>query len=68
MTQRFTAKQKADGAAREVRHRRRVYAHLVENGRMTQAKADYEIALMEEIREDYNAKTAAESPRLPLEG
>lgn len=38
-------------AEREVKMRRRVYPRRVENGQMTQALADREIAAMEEIAE-----------------
>ncbi len=42
---------------REIKQRRRVYARLVANGRMKQAAADREIAIMEAIAEDYRKKT-----------
>ncbi len=44
-------------AQREIKQRRRVYARLVANGRMKQAAADREIALMASIAEDYRKKT-----------
>lgn len=40
-------------AEREVKMRKRVYPRWVEQGRMTQEKADEEIALMEAIAADY---------------
>lgn len=49
MNQRFTFDQLAAAAERELRLRRRVYAHRVEIRKMSQAKADEEIALMSEI-------------------
>lgn len=49
----FTAQQKQAAAEREVKMRKRVYPRWVEQGRMTQAKADEEIALMEAIAADY---------------
>lgn len=49
----FTAKQKHDAATREVRMRKRVYPRWVADGKMSQAKADAEIAVMEAIAADY---------------
>ncbi len=55
MTARFTADVKRDCAAREVAQRRRVYDRLVLQRRMSREKADREIAIMQEIVEDYRA-------------
>lgn len=49
----FTAEQKLKCAARECEMRQRVYPRLVEQGKMTQEKADLEIAMMAEIADDY---------------
>lgn len=38
---------------RELKMRRRVYPRWVQDGRMTQAKADEEIAAMEAVLADY---------------
>ena len=38
---------------RELRMRRRVYPRFVQNGKLTQAEADREIAVMEAILADY---------------
>lgn len=38
---------------REIKMRRRVYTRWVQDGRMSQAKADEEIAVMEAILADY---------------
>ncbi|WP_100965329.1 hypothetical protein [Bosea sp. FBZP-16] len=46
---RFTNEQLAAAAEREVRLRERVYARQVQIKRMSQAKADEEIALMKAI-------------------
>jgi hypothetical protein len=46
---RFTNEQLAAAAEREVRFRERVYARQVQIKRMSQAKADEEIALMKAI-------------------
>jgi len=45
----FTAVEKLGCAERELKLRYRVYARMVDNGKMTQKHADREIALMEEI-------------------
>jgi hypothetical protein len=47
----FTASELVECARREVTQRRRVYPRLVENGRMTQEKADRETAMMVAIAE-----------------
>lgn len=64
MTGCFTAQDKADAAEREVRLRRRVYANRVKTGRMTQAMADWQIAIMEEIVEDYRIQADLDMPTL----
>jgi len=55
----FTAREKADCAAREVKQRRYVYGRRVAEGTMTQAFADRQIAVMEAIFQDYE-KIASE--------
>lgn len=50
---RFSRPEKHAAALRELRQRRRVYPRLVGRGRMTQADADRQIAIMEEIANDY---------------
>lgn len=50
-----TAAEKAVCAEREAQMRRRVYPRWVADGRMTQAKANAEIATMEAIAADYRA-------------
>lgn len=52
----FTNAQKKIEAQREVQQRLRVYRRLVENCKMSQADADHQIALMQEIAEDYTAR------------
>ena len=49
----FTNDEKYKAASREVDQRGRVYKRLVETGKMTQQKADYEIEVMEAIASDY---------------
>jgi hypothetical protein len=56
----FTAQEKLECAEREVKLRRRVYPQRVLNGRMTQALANEQIALMEAIVEDYRPLVARE--------
>ena len=52
---RFTDEEKAKCALREAAWRRRVYGNAVAKGRMTQAQADREIAMMDEIAAEYAA-------------
>lgn len=63
MAERFTARQKQQAAAREVAQRQRVYARLVEAGKMKQADAARGIAIMQEIEVDYRAKADAEDAK-----
>jgi cell fate (sporulation/competence/biofilm development) regulator YlbF (YheA/YmcA/DUF963 family) len=49
----FTAHEKLAAAEREVKQRRKVYRHLVAEGRMSTEFAEYQIAVMEAIAEDY---------------
>jgi hypothetical protein len=49
----FTALDKLRCAEREVKLRRQVYPNRIESGRMSPAKAEYEIAVMADIAEDY---------------
>lgn len=49
-----TRAQKRDCIKREIAMRRRVYPRWVRGERMTQAKADEEIRVMEAILEDYH--------------
>ena len=52
----YTNKAKADAARREVEMRRKVYPNWVAAGRMKQAAADLQIAIMEEIAAEYRLK------------
>lgn len=56
----FSAMEKQACAERELKMRERVYPRWVENGRMTQAKADQEIAIMREIAAEYAEKAQGE--------
>jgi hypothetical protein len=49
----FTSAEKRECAERELKMRQRVYPRWVQSEKMTQAKADREIALMQAIVEDY---------------
>lgn len=60
MSRRFTDKQKADCAKRELGKRRWVYPRSVAAGRMSQEICDKEIGLMEEIEAEYRAKAEDE--------
>ena len=57
----FTAAEKRAEARREVGYRRRVYARLVETGRMKADHAARGIAVMEAIEADYAATAEAEA-------
>lgn len=58
----FTNEQKLQAIEREIRYRERVYANRVAIDRMTRAKADYEVAVMKAIADDY--RRLAEGERL----
>ena len=58
----FTNSEKQQAAEREVSQRRHVYPRLIEKGRMTKQLAERQIALMQEIAEDYGK--LAEGERL----
>lgn len=60
MSDRFTSRQKQQAAAREVAQRQRVYPRLVEAGKMKQADADRQIAIMSAIEIDYRQRADAE--------
>ena len=59
----FTPKQKAECAERELKLRREVYARRQAGGHLTQFQ-EHQIALMEEIMEDYRKASAEELPDL----
>lgn len=56
----FTNREKMQAAQREVGYRRFVYPRRVADGKMSQKKADDEIALMEEIAVEYGERAKAE--------
>lgn len=56
----FSRLEKLNEALREIAQRRRVYPRLVSAGKMTQAQADRQTAVMQAIAEDYR------EPELPL--
>ncbi len=49
----MTNEMKMLAAERELKMRKRVYPAWVRQGRMTQAQADYQIAVMQDIVDDY---------------
>jgi hypothetical protein len=59
----FTAQQKLKAIERELRWRRYVYPRRVEKGDMKQQAADEQIALFEEIRNDYEKLADVELAR-----
>jgi hypothetical protein len=56
----FTAKEKAACAEREVKMRERVYPRWVAEGRVSQAAANVQLAIMQEIADEYRAKAETE--------
>lgn len=60
MTQSITATDKLKCVERELKYRRHVYPRLVSTGRMKQEVAEYELAVMEAIRDDVAQMATAE--------
>ncbi|MBK6800322.1 MAG: hypothetical protein IPG83_02225 [Novosphingobium sp.] len=56
----FTADEKLAAVRRDLNMRRRVYPRWVSNGKMNQAKADEETAVMEAIVADYERQVQGE--------
>jgi hypothetical protein len=52
----FTDRDKWQAAERELNMRRRVYPNWVASGRMSQQEAERQIALMNEIADDYRVR------------
>ena len=61
---RFTTPVKITAIKRELNFRRMVYKKRVANGSMTKSDADFQIAVFEDILEDYNEQERKE--QLPL--
>jgi hypothetical protein len=60
-------KEKLDCVQRELRYRARVYARLVERGKMSEPQRQQEIRVMEAIRDDYAALVDEDAPMLNIE-
>lgn len=58
-----TTKDKRDCAKRELAMRKRVYPRFVEQKRMSEGKAELEIAIMEAIFKDYEAQAEHEAEK-----
>jgi hypothetical protein len=58
---RYSNREKALCAEREVQQRRRVYPWLVESGKVSQQFCDRQIAMMTEIADEYREKAEKES-------
>ena len=56
----ITAQEKLDLMVRELKLRKRVYARMVSNGKISQNFVDYEILIMNSIVEDYQAMAQEE--------
>lgn len=59
----YTSRQKAECAEREVKKRKEMYNNLVRMGRMDPKTADYQVAVMQEIADEYGHKAELEDPR-----
>lgn len=55
-----TAEEKRAAIQREIAYRRRVYPRLIAKGTLTKAFADQQIAVFEEIEQDYTEIAAKE--------
>ena len=64
----FTAADLADCAEHEVRQRQRFYPRLIASGRMAQAKAERQTALMQAIARKLRAEAAVEAESADLFG
>ena len=62
MKQQFSATEKHREVCRELDKRRYVYPKLVANGKLTQRTADRQIAVMEQVAEEY--RVLAEKEKL----
>lgn len=62
---RITFRDKLTECRRELGLRRRVYAKWVAAGRMKQHDADWKIAVLEAIADDYETAIAKREPELP---
>ena len=56
----FTAHEKLRAVRREIGWRKRVYPNRIESGRMDKKQADYEIAIMQAIEQDYEVASQKE--------
>lgn len=65
MNRDFTIAEQIDGIEREIRYRERVYPRLVDEGRMKQDRADYQIDLMRAVRVTVE-RVGREQQELPL--
>lgn len=59
----FSAKDLLAAVERELGFRRRVFPRRVEQGQMTPKSANEQIAMFEQIRDDYRAKAEAEEAK-----
>ncbi len=63
MAETFSAEDKRRAAAREVAQRQRVYPRLVETGKMKQADAERQTAIMSAIEADYRKLAEEEAAK-----
>lgn len=63
----ISVREKLECVERELRYRNRVYARLVERGKMSEPQRQQEIRVMEAIRDDYAALVDEDAPMLNIE-
>ena len=61
-----TNKEKLQCVVRELGYRQRVYARLVEKGKMSEPQRQQELKLMSAIVDDYRALAAEDNSDIPL--
>lgn len=61
---RFSNRDKAEAAEREVRQRVRVYPRLIDKGKLTEVQASFQLAIMREIAADYRERDRKEDSLL----
>ena len=63
----ITIDDKLQCVVRELGYRNRVYPRMVEQKKMSQTQADYELRVMESIVEDYRRSAQVREPELPVD-
>jgi hypothetical protein len=63
----ITIDDKLQCVVRELGYRNRVYPRMVEQKKMSQTQANYELRVMESIVEDYRRSAQLREPELPID-